>query len=457
MIAGLARSGLAAAELLLRHGAVPTLYDAKPLEQLAAKDRIARLIGAGCQDGTAKTAEELMPGCDLLVLSPAVPIDSALPVLAREMDIPVMGELELGSLFAKGPVFALTGTNGKTTTVSLLGEMIRASGRNTAVCGNIGYPVCAAVAELAEGDPIVIEVSSFQLESVRTFHPKISAITNITPDHLDRHGSMARYIALKKRIFENQDAEDVAILNADDPLLRQMGEDLRSQTLWFSVEGPVKDGAFLRDGRVVLNTGKHERVLLKADEIRIPGRHNLQNALAAALMAAAGGVSDQAIVRALREFAGVEHRIETVRTIDGITYINDSKGTNPESTMVAVNAMMRDTVLLAGGYDKKTGFDELAAAIVSSGRIVHVVLFGQTAEKIEEALRAAGFHGISRAKDMFEAVDLARRLEGFTGGNVLLSPACASFDQFSDYEQRGRQFKEYVFALKEEVHGHKRV
>lgn len=457
MIAGLARSGLAAAELLLRHGAAPTLYDAKPLERLAAKDRILRLIEAGCQDGTAKAAEELMPGCDLLVLSPAVTIDSALPALARKMDIPVMGELELGSLFARGPVFALTGTNGKTTTVSLLGEMIRASGRNAAVCGNIGYPVCAAVAEPAEGDPIVIEVSSFQLESVRAFHPKIAAVTNITPDHLDRHGSMDRYIALKKRIFENQGAEDAAILNADDPLLRQMGKSLRSQTLWFSAGGPVEDGAFLRDGRVVLRLGKSERVLLRADEIRLPGRHNLQNALAAALMAAAGGVPDEAIVRALREFAGVEHRIETVRTIGGLTYINDSKGTNPESTMVAVNAMTRDTVLLAGGYDKKTGFDELARTIVSNGRIVHAVLFGQTAGKIEEALRAAGFYRISRAKDMFEAIDLAGRLEGFTSGNILLSPACASFDQFSDYEQRGRQFKEHVLALKEEGHGHKRV
>lgn len=452
LVVGLARSGVAAAELLLKQDAWPVLYDAKPLEKLRDKARIEALIRSGCRQGIGLDPFTLLSQCDVLLISPAVPCDSSLVGRAAELNIPVIGELELGALFAKGPILALTGTNGKTTTVSLLGEMLKAAGKNTRVCGNIGYPICAAVQELQEGDPLVAEVSSFQLETISSFHPRVAAVTNITPDHLDRHGSMENYIALKRKIFVNQTADDYAVLNADDAIVSGMAAEMKPGILWFSTKREVQRGAFIRDGKMVLKLHGTEQVVIETGQIRLPGEHNLQNALTSVLMAAAANVPVETIAETLRNFSGVEHRIEFVRTFEGISYINDSKGTNPESTMRAVEAMTAPTVLLAGGYDKRISFDALARLIRSSGKIVHVVLYGQTAEQIEKALREAGYTYISRARDMFEAVERARSFMRVADGNILLSPACASFDQFSDYEQRGKQFKEYVLSLKEKSH-----
>ena len=450
LIVGLARSGLAAAELLLQAGAVPVLYDAKQLDELPSKEHILRLIQSGCERGTGLDPLALLLNCHILLISPAVPLEAPLVLLAREHHLPVIGELELGYLFAGGPIYAVTGTNGKTTTVSLLGEMFRHCGRRAGVCGNIGYPITSAIRDVEPGDPLVAEVSSFQLETVNAFHPRVAAVTNITPDHLDRHGSMERYIALKRSIFSRQREGDFAVLNADDKAVRAMADGLRSRVIWFSLRKEVDRGCFAKDGQIILRSDDKDLFVCKTSDIRLPGEHNLQNALAAISLATLAGVSIDAIRRALFEFGGVEHRIEFVRTLRGITYINDSKGTNPESTIKAVEAMSRPSILLAGGYDKKVSFAGLAEVIAKSPMIESAVLYGQTAPQLANALHQAGFNNTFAADNMFAAVDLARTIAGFDEGNILLSPACASFDQFRDYEQRGLQFKEYVLSLSEE-------
>ena len=450
LVIGLARSGLAAAELLLQAGAVPVLYDAKPLDELPAKEHILRLIQSGCERGMGLDPFALLLNCHILMISPAVPVEAPLVLMAKEHNLPVIGELELGYLFARGPIYAVTGTNGKTTTVSLLGEMFRLSGRRAGVCGNIGYPITSAVREIEPGDPLVAEVSSFQLETANAFHPRVAAVTNITPDHLDRHGSMERYIALKRAVFSRQEEEDFAVLNADDEAVRAMADGLRSRVIWFSLRKEVVRGCFTRDGQVILRLDDKELFVCKTSDIRLPGEHNLQNALAAISLAALAGIPIDAVRSALLEFGGVEHRIEFVRTLRGITYINDSKGTNPESTIKAVEAMKRPSVLLAGGYDKKVSFAGLAEVIARSPMIESAVLYGQTAPQLANALHQAGFMNTFTADTMFAAVDLARSIAGFDEGNILLSPACASFDQFRDYEQRGVQFKDYVLSLRDE-------
>ena len=450
LVIGLARSGLAAAELLLQAGAVPVLYDAKPLDELPAKEHILRLIQSGCERGMGLDPFALLLNCHILMISPAVPVEAPLVLMAKEHNLPVIGELELGYLFARGPIYAVTGTNGKTTTVSLLGEMFRLSGLRAGVCGNIGYPITSAVREIEPGDPLVTEVSSFQLETANAFHPRVAAVTNITPDHLDRHGSMERYIALKRAVFSRQEEEDFAVLNADDEAVRAMADGLRGRVIWFSLHKEVDRGCFTRDGQVILRLDDKELFVCKTSDIRLPGEHNLQNALAAISLAALAGIPIDAVRRALLEFGGVEHRIECVRTLRGITYINDSKGTNPESTIKAVEAMKRPSVLLAGGYDKKVSFAGLAEVIARSPMIESAVLYGQTAPQLANALHQAGFMNTFTADTMFAAVDLARSIAGFDEGNILLSPACASFDQFRDYEQRGVQFKDYVLSLSDE-------
>ena len=452
LIVGLARSGLAAAELLLTVGASPLLYDEKPLDMLSAKEHIMRLVELGCKESIGADPFALLSLVDALVISPAVPLDAPLIRKAMDISLPVIGELELGALFAKGPIYAVTGTNGKTTTVSLLGEMFRLAGRRAFVCGNIGFPITSAVLESNDGDPLVVEVSSFQMETAETFRPYVAAITNISPDHLDRHGTMKKYISLKKEVFARQSQQEYAILNADDKEVCVMASDLRAKKLWFSARDQVDCGVFVRAGEIILRTEDKELIVCETQSIRLAGKHNLENVLAAVAMAFVAKIPLDAVRLAIGQFGGVEHRIEKVRTIKGITFINDSKGTNPESAIKAVESMTRPTVLLAGGYDKKVSFRELAEAIVKNILISHVIVYGQTKGQIEQALKDLGYENISRATDMFDAVDLARSVHVFDEGNILLSPACASFDQFDDYEQRGVQFKRYVMSLNGESH-----
>ena len=313
--------------------------------------------------------------------------------------------------------------------------------------GNIGYPYSAAAVDSRKDDVFVTEVSSFQLETIVDFHPRAAALLNITEDHLNRHGTMEEYTRIKMRIFENQTAEDAAVFNDDDPLSAPLAGQVKSRVLRFSRTHEVSEGAFARDGKIIVRFGGEDKVLCDTGEVRIPGPHNLENALAATCIAVFMGVPAPVIRHTLRTFAGVEHRIEFVRELDGVRYINDSKGTNVDSTLKAIQTMTAPTVIILGGYDKHCDFTPLALEMVKSPNMKAAVLIGATADQIETALCKAGYTAIHRADTLEEAVNIGRRLSE-KGGNVLLSPACASFDMFSDYEARGRIFKEIVQNLK---------
>lgn len=445
LVLGMARSGIAAAELLTKCGAHVTVTDQKA--QDCFNGTLDRIFALGCENALGReVTEELLKGMDMMVISPGVPIDAPAVRMAEKMHVPVLGEMEAAYRTLPCPVVAVTGTNGKTTTVSLLGEMFEAAGRKCFVCGNIGYPVSAAAMECKKDDMIVAEVSSFQLETIECFHPVSAAVLNITEDHLNRHGTMEVYIGLKKHIFCNQTASDYAVLNDDDTLTRTITEGIKGHVALFSRKHEVPYGAFVREGQMIINiTGKEETVCDVGD-IYIPGPHNLENAMAASLLAASQGVPAPVIADVLRTFKGVEHRIEFTRELEGIRYINDSKGTNTDSTVKAVEAMTRPTTIILGGYDKHVSFVPLAECICHNQLIRNCVLIGVTAPQIEKALRNAGFSAIYHAASMKEAVDKSRALSG-DGWNVLLSPACASFDMFEDYEQRGRVFKQIVNDL----------
>lgn len=445
MVLGLARSGVAVAQLLCGYGATVLLSDKKTREQLG--DSVKALDGLACEWFVGQGPEAAMETADVLLISPGVPIDAPVVKMAQEKGIPVTGELEVASQLCAGLQVALTGTNGKTTTVSLLGEIFRAAGKIAHVAGNIGYPLSSAAMESTQDDAVVVEVSSFQLETTEAFHPRVAAVLNLTPDHLNRHYTMENYAAVKRHIFDCQTENDVAVLNFDDAACRDMAKGLKAKIAWFSRTQALDEGAFVRDGQIVLAWKGEEKIVCPAKEVFIPGPHNLENALAAAMMAYAAGVPSPVIRHVLRTFKGVEHRIEPVRDLCGVRWYNDSKGTNVDSTIKAVETMTAPTVLILGGSDKGTPFDDLADVIVKSGQIKDVVLCGATGPKIEKALLDAGYTAIHHAKTYEETVDMCRKL-AVEGGNVLLSPACASFDMFSDYEQRGRIFKELVNNLK---------
>ena len=442
LVVGLARSGIAAAQLLRANGALVTVNDSKTEEELG--EGLNVLKGLQLEWRLGCPAEPLLEGQDVLVISPGIPADAPFVQKAREMGLYVTGELELAWQLSEGTMVAVTGTNGKTTTVSLLGEIFRNAGKVTHVVGNIGYPFSLAALVSRKEDVLVCEVSSFQMETADTFHPHVALLTNITEDHLNRHGTMEVYTGMKMRMFRRQTPEDFAVFNADDPGLKGLSRQVSSRVLKFSRKREVREGAFVRDGEVILRLTGEERAVCRTEEIRIPGPHNLENALGAVCCAAVMGVPVPVIRHSLRTFPGVEHRIENVRTLDGVTYYNDSKGTNVDSTIKAVETMTRPTVLILGGYDKKVSFDPLSAEIKAKEDLIReTVLIGETAPKIEESLRRAGYGNILHAGSMREAVQTCRNIAE-DGWNVLLSPACASFDMFRDYEERGRVFKEIV-------------
>ncbi len=446
MVLGMARSGVAAAKLLSEAGCLVRLSDQKSREQLgAAVSPLEALSGIEWRLG--EKAEELLAGEEALVISPGVPIDSPAVKKAREMGVEVLGEMELAFRMSRGMLVAITGTNGKTTTTTLMGELFRAAGRNAYVVGNIGFPYTAIASETKDEDVTVCEVSSFQLESVKEFRPNISAMLNITEDHLNRHYTMENYIATKARIFENQRENDTLVLNYDDAMLRGMAEKAKCRVSWFSRKAVPPFGAFVQDGQIVFGTEEAYKAVCRADEVYIPGPHNLENALAATAMAMAAGIPVPVIRHMLRTFKGVEHRIELVRELDGVRFINDSKGTNADSTIKAVETMNRPTVLMLGGSDKHVDFTGMCEVIKNSPYIRQVVLIGQTAGQLGETLAKVGYTAYTHMGSDFQAAiekafDLAEE-----GGNVLLSPACASFDMFRDYEQRGEIFKQIVGAL----------
>lgn len=445
MVVGLARSGIAVTKLLLLRGYEVYACDSKQKEKFEGKLNEIEKMGAKLILGE-KEPEKHLQGMNILIVSPGIPLTHPVFAEAKKLGVEVMGEIEYAYRESTGMLLALTGTNGKTTTVSLLGEIFKNAGKRTHVVGNIGTPYSGAVPEMKAGDVTVCEISSFMMETSSQFHPHISAVLNISEDHLNRHGTMGNYIALKERIFENANERDFVVLNWDDPVTRGMAQRTKAKVCYFSSREEVPFGAFVRDGKIVYGSGKQVNTICNADELKIPGEHNLQNALAATAMAMAADIPAPVIRHTFRNFEGVEHRIEFVCEIDGVRFINDSKGTNVDSTLRAVRAMKTPTVLILGGSDKHSDFTPLCEEILKCP-ISHCVLIGETANQFAETLEKVGYHAWEHAGYDFDraihrSFELAEK-----GGNVLLSPSCASFDMFTDYEARGRIFKEKVRAL----------
>lgn len=438
LVIGLGKSGYAAAELLHTNGVSVDLYDQKESEKaLQLAEQTGGQISFGDRPSSVK-------GYDFLVLSPGVPTDKDFVTEAAEDGAEIIGELELACRYGRGQYIAITGTNGKTTTTTLTYEICKEGGYQAELVGNIGIPVTSKAMESSDESCLVTECSSFQLETIHQFRPVVSAILNVTPDHLDRHKTMENYIDAKANVFMNQTADNYYVYNADDEATTKLAERCPARAVPFSSTKQLTEGAFVKDGNVVICLDGAETVICAVDEILIPGDHNLQNVLAAALMSFCYGVDPEKIASAIRKFKGVEHRMEDCGTINGVRYVNDSKGTNPDAAIKAVTSY-RNIILIAGGYDKKSSYDELTACF--EGRVKAMVLIGVTAPKIRESAENAGFTNIYDENTMEDAVKKCSELAE-PGDTVLLSPACASWDMYPNFEVRGRDFKKCVEALR---------
>lgn len=442
MIAGMAKSGIASARLLLAQGAKVTLYDAKPINEFPERE-FDEFIGKAAFAFGADPVP-IAKASDMLILSPGVPTGLEFISQAKRDGKKVIGEIELGFLYSKGEFVAITGTNGKTTTTALTGEVFRNAGYSTYVLGNIGLPIAAEAVKTKRGDIIVAETAALQLETIEKFRPHACAVLNITEDHLNRYGTMENYIAAKERIFENQTEDDFCALNYDNDTVRNMAGKQKSKIIWFSRKVKLSSGVIIDGGNIVSREEDGVHMICHAGDVRIPGAHNLENALAAAALARCYNIPEEVIRKTLREFPGVEHRIEFVREADGIRYINDSKGTNPDSTEKAAEAMTRPTVIILGGSSKQSSFTSMIRSFGEN--IKALVAIGETQKDILADAKTAGFRNIYTA-DTFEEAVLKSKSIAKEGWNVLLSPACASFDMFEDFEHRGRVFKDIVNSL----------
>ncbi len=444
LVIGAARSGVAVSELLLKRGETVVLTDTrassivhKEFPQILEYEKNAQFESIfGIQP-----SPEILNSIDEVVVSPGVPLIIPIIQAAYHQGIPVIGEVEAAYRLTRTPFVAITGTNGKTTTTTLLGEIFKASGRGTYVVGNIGDPITNYVGAAKDIEVFVTEISSFQLETIDTFRPRAAAILNITPDHLDRHLTMENYIKAKGRIFENQTNEDLLVLNADDPVVCQLAEKAVSQKAFFSYQKKVAYGAWCLNGEIYINDRKNVIFVCREDELGIIGPHNTMNALAALTLAYLSGVELDVIIQVLKSFSGVEHRLEMVGCFSGVTYINDSKGTNTNATITALNAVKEPIILLAGGYDKKEDYSELMVLVAK--RVKRLIVLGVTADDLIKAANAKGFTAITKVETYEEAVSCAKA-EAVPGDTVLLSPACASWDMFDNYEIRGCVFKKLV-------------
>lgn len=439
LVCGMARSGIAAAKLLNRLGARVTLQDMKKREEISAD--VLALEGEGIVLYTGANPDEIACAQDLIVLSPGIPCDLPFIAAAEEAGIEVISEVELAYRLTPCPITAITGTNGKTTTTTLTGEIMKAAYSGTAVVGNIGIPYSEEVERLTEKDWVVAEISSFQMEKAKEFHPHISAVLNITPDHLNRHKTMDVYIAMKERVFAKQTAADFCILNHGDEICRKMADKTAAKVFFFDSSETLAEGIYLDGDAIEVRWGAINETLIHVDELQILGVHNYENVMAAAAMGICAGIALDTIRAVLKGFAGVAHRIEYVATVDGVDYYNDSKGTNVDASIRAVLAMKKPIVLIGGGYDKGSSFDEWTKLF--PGRVKHLVLIGVTAPKVRASAEKFGFTAISDCETFEEAVDLCRE-KAEDGDCVLLSPACASWGMFDNYEQRGDMFKEQV-------------
>ena len=439
LVCGMARSGIAAAKLLNRLGARVTLQDMKKREEISAD--VLALEGEGIVLYTGANPDEIACAQDLIVLSPGIPCDLPFIAAAEEAGIEIISEVELAYRLTPCPITAITGTNGKTTTTTLTGEIMKTAYSGTAVVGNIGIPYSEEVERLTEKDWVVAEISSFQMEKAKEFHPHISAVLNITPDHLNRHKTMDVYIAMKERVFAKQTAADFCILNHGDETCRKMADKTAAKVFFFDSSETLAEGIYLDGDAIEVRWGAINETLIHVDELQILGVHNYENVMAAAAMGICAGIALDTIRAVLKGFAGVAHRIEYVATVDGVDYYNDSKGTNVDASIRAVLAMKKPIVLIGGGYDKGSSFDEWTKLF--PGRVKHLVLIGVTAPKVRASAEKFGFTAISDCETFEEAVDLCRE-KAEDGDCVLLSPACASWGMFDNYEQRGDMFKEQV-------------
>ncbi len=443
LVIGAARSGLAAVDFLCNHGYSVILTDMSPEADEAVLAHL-RQLKVQMIWGEQPDVSALRP--DFIVISPGIALTIPPAVAAKEMGIPIINETELAFCSARASFVAITGTNGKTTTTSLLGELLKNEQHQVVVGGNIGLPLVSIAESLGEEDLIVAEMSSFQLETTVTIKPKVALMLNLTPDHLDRHGDMQGYLEAKAKIFANQDEGDYLILNADDAYLAPLAKQARSQVIFFSRQHILKEGVFLRGNTVVFCHDGKETSICQKEEIAIKGAHNLENAMAAIAAAMVLGVAPERIREVLQTFAGVEHRLEPVRKWHGVLFVNDSKGTNPDSTMKALEAYDEPLILIAGGKNKGSDFSDLAQLIAR--KVKQVILIGQAKEELRAALAACGYEQVVMCDTYEEVVRLAAELAE-PGDVVMLSPACASWDMFNSYEERGRLFKKLVNALAE--------
>jgi len=440
-VVGLARSGIAAIRLLRETGAIVTGSDVKALAALGRE--VAALRDAGVRLVTNGDAHRAFEGATLVVVSPGVPLDAPQLAPARAAGLPIIGELELGWRAMEAETIAITGTNGKTTTTALTGALLAEQPRPVLVAGNIGTPLAAHALTFPRDGLVVAEVSSFQLESIDAFQPRVAAVLNVTPDHLDRHGSFDAYVDAKARIFRNQAPTDCAVLNADDPAAAALARRTRARVVWFSRRRPLEPGVFVHDGWVAARLNGHVEAICPLAEMQLRGQHNVENVLAATACALWLGLGAAAIRRAIGRFRAVEHRIEFVRDLRGVQFYNDSKGTNVASTVKALESFQERVVLIAGGKGKGQDFAPLAEA--ARGRVNHAVVIGEDGPRIAAALGAIGITA-SAAATMQAAIEAARA-QARPGDVVLLSPACASFDMFDNYEHRGDLFKRLVGVL----------
>jgi len=442
LVIGLARTGVATSLFCARHGALVTAVDTRPDSEIV--EAAAKLRAAEISLQLGGYSDKNLDGQDLVIPSPGVPADSTILKAARANSILVWSEIELADRFLNGRLVGITGSNGKTTTTSLIEHILKNSGFSTLLAGNIGTPLIDVVEQTTDQTITVAELSSFQLELIETFRSNISVFLNLTPDHLDRHGSMDAYAAAKARIFEKQTAADFAILNADDPASTPYAP-TKPKVFWLSRKQRVAQGAFLRGEEIIFRHDGEEEVILKQSEIPLPGAHNLENVLAAVAATRLAGAPPNGIAKAIRSFAGVEHRLEFVAEHNGVRYYNDSKATNVDATLKALDALPGRILIILGGKDKGSDYTVLQTPLRQ--KAILALLIGAAADKIEKQI--AGSVAIERAGTIQRAVEIASRAAQ-PGDIVVLAPACASFDQFENYEHRGRVFKQLVGQLAEQ-------
>jgi len=442
LVVGLGKSGVASALFLKSRGARVTVSDSKPEAEL--HNEILLLLEHGITVETGGHGDRTFRGQDLIVVSPGVPVDAPMLVQARNQGEQVIGEIELAARFLPGPIAAITGANGKTTTTSLAGEILAAGKIPVLVGGNIGTPAISFVEQATPQTWIVLEVSSFQLETIVDFRPHIAVILNITPDHLDRHRTFTNYVNAKARIFENQRADDFTVLNADDATTAALHDRTRAQIIRFSRKKEIENGAFVRNGAIFFRDGKHQTEIMLQSEIPLKGAHNLENVLAAICVGMLAGCPPQAIRQAVQNFKAVEHRLEFVAKVAGVDYYNDSKATNVDATIKALESFPANIHLILGGKDKGSDYSVLNDLL--RARVKRVYTIGAAAAKIESQIHGAA--EIDHAETLEGAVKHAAA-SAVPGDIVLLAPACSSFDQFQNYEHRGQVFKEAVRSLAE--------